>query len=243
MKTGNMTMSEIEAGGSARAAGAKALAAYLNEEITSGRMGDGMKLPAERQLSEQFGASRGAVRRVLQSLKERGLITQSVGSGTFVRAGAARVLPAADSAAERDAVQISPAELMEARIVIEPLMPKLIVRHATSPDFARMTECLEHAEAAQSVEEYERWDSELHRTFALATHNAFFMKILELMNAVREQGEWGRLKRWSLTPERRREYELQHRAIVDALRDRDADAAGAVLAGHLRGIQEHLFGA
>ena len=237
-------MSEIEAEGSARAAGAKALAAYLTEEITSGRMGDGVKLPAERHLSEQFGASRGAVRRVLQSLKERGLITQSVGSGTFVRAGGARALPAAVLAAEQEcSLQTSPAELMEARVLIEPLMPKLIVRHATSPDFARMMECVERAEAAQTVEEYERWDSELHRAFALATHNSFFIKILELTKLVREQGEWGRFKRRSLTPERRKEYQIQHRAIVEALRDRDADAASAVLSGHLREIQEHLFGA
>jgi DNA-binding FadR family transcriptional regulator len=92
------------------------------------------------------------------------------------------------------------------------------------------------------VEEFEHWDGELHRTFALATHNSFFLKVLELTNRVREQGEWGRLKRHSLTPERRKEYEAQHRAIVETLRDRDAEQAGQMLTGHLRQIQHNLFG-
>ena len=226
-----------------RAAGAKALATYLYGEIASGRMGEGVKLPAERQLSEQFGASRGAVRRVLQDLKDRGLITQAVGSGTFVRAGAAQYLPASEPRVDDAAAsQTSPSELMEARQLFEPLMPRLIARNATTSDFARMMECIERSEAAGTIEEFEHWDGELHRTFALATHNSFFVKIYELMNQVREQGEWGRLKRLSLTPERRKDYETQHRAIVAALRDRDADEAGKGLAGHLRQIQQDLFG-
>jgi len=61
-------------------------------------------------------------------------------------------------------------------------------------------------------------------------------------NRIREQGEWGRLKRHSLTPERRMEYEAQHRAIVEALRDRDAEQADLVLTGHLLQIQQNLFG-
>ncbi|WP_168794100.1 FadR/GntR family transcriptional regulator [Paraburkholderia aromaticivorans] len=236
-------MGDVEAKSPVRAAGAKALAAYLHDEIASGRMRDGVKLPAERQLSEQFGASRGAVRRVLQDLKDRGLITQTVGSGTFVLPGAAKALPAPEIVVDEiSETQTSPAELMEARLLIEPLMPKLIARNATSSDFARMMECIERSEAAQTVEEFEHWDGELHRTFALATHNSFFLKVLELTNRVREQGEWGRLKRHSLTPERRKEYEAQHRAIVEALRDRDAEQAGQVLTGHLRQIQHNLFG-
>jgi DNA-binding FadR family transcriptional regulator len=238
-------MSDVESRSSTvRAAGAKSLAAYLAEEIASGRLGEGSKLPAERLLSEQFGASRGAVRRVLQDLKERGLITQSVGSGTFVRPGAAGTFPARirEQAEPPLDNQTSPAELMEARLLIEPLMPRLITRNATGADFAKMLECIERSEAAQTIEEFEHWDGQLHRVFALATHNSFFLKILELTNRVREQGEWGRLKARSLTPERRQEYEAQHRAIVEALRDRDTDTAIKALTGHLVQIQHNLFG-
>ncbi|MYN13405.1 FCD domain-containing protein [Pusillimonas sp. TS35] len=220
---------------SVRAPGAQALAAYLLDEMRSGRIGPGVKLPAERILSEQFGTSRGSVRRVLAEFRQRGWIRQVVGSGTFA------AMAAADSAAAEGGVSTSPAELMEARLLIEPLMPALIARHATAADFNRMRLCLENAEAATTIEAFEYWDGELHKTFAQATHNHFFLQILELGNQVREQGEWGRLKRLSLTPERRAEYEAQHRAIVAALQDRDAAKACGLLRTHLRQIQTNLF--
>jgi DNA-binding FadR family transcriptional regulator len=72
----------------------------------------------------------------------------------------------------------------------------------------------------------------LHKTFELATHNTFFLRVLELTNEVREQDEWVRLKRISLTAARRMEYEDQHRAIVGALRDRDAELACELLASN-----------
>jgi len=237
-------MGDVETGRlTIRARGAKALASYLEEAIRTGRLTEGARLPPERVLSEEFGASRGSVRRVLADLKGRGLITQSVGSGTFVLPGADGQAPILATGAPRDAVQTSPAELMEARLLIEPLMPHLIARNATVADFARMSECIERSEAAPTIEEFEHWDGELHRAFAIATHNTFFLRILELSNEVREQGEWGRLKRKSLTPERRSEYEVQHRAIVSAMRDRDAELARELLLGHLRQIQHNLFGA
>jgi len=233
-------MSDVDARLTVRAKGARELASFLEQAIRSGRFGEGVRLPPERELSEEFGASRGAVRRVLADLKGRGLIRQTVGSGTFVLPGAS--VPASPPEPVRDAVQTSPAELMEARLLIEPLMPGLIVRYATVADFARMSECIERSEAAPGIEEFEHWDGELHRAFAVATHNTFFLRVLELSNEVREQGEWGRLKRKSLTPGRRRQYESQHRAIVEALRDRDAELACELLTTHLRQIQENLFG-
>ena len=44
----------------------------------------GHRIPTERALGEQFGLSRSTVRRVLHDLKRQRLITQTVGSGTYV---------------------------------------------------------------------------------------------------------------------------------------------------------------
>lgn len=226
-----------------RADGAKSLSRYLRQQIESGSFPPGHRLPTERELSESFRASRGAVRRVLSNFKEQGLITQMVGSGTFVSERAADLQPATGERLPTSvAVQTSPAQLMEARLLIEPQMVALIVRYATASDFERMDECNERCEAANAIDEFEHWDGALHRAFAEATHNAFFLRILELTNMVREEGEWGRLKRISLTPERRRRYEMQHRAIVAALRDRDEVTSRALLKEHLLEVQKNLFG-
>ena len=223
-----------------RAQGARALASYLMAEMSDGKLREGVKLPPERELGERFGVSRGSVRRVLAQFRDQGLITQVVGSGTFV-SGKAETLT--KSPARAASIPTSPAELMVARLLIEPLLPGLIVQNATGADFRQMFHCLERSEAADSIEAFEHWDEELHRAFALATHNSFFVQILDLANEVREQGEWGRLKRISLTPTTRRHYEIQHRAIVEALKERDAGMARKLLSQHLQDIQENLFGA
>ncbi|MDS1141372.1 FCD domain-containing protein [Pusillimonas sp. SM2304] len=221
-----------------RTAGIRALSDHLLLEMSQGSLRQGVKLPPERELGERFGISRGSVRRVLGHFREQGLITQTVGSGTFVSAQAESLR---QTQAEPAAVHTSPAELMVARLLIEPLMPGLIVQHATAADFQHMADCLERSEAADSIEEFEHWDEALHRSFAHATHNSFFVQILDLTNKVREQGEWGRLKRISLTPDTRRQYEAQHRAIVEALKDRDAVLARRCLIEHLEQIQSNLF--
>ncbi|WP_442597649.1 FadR/GntR family transcriptional regulator [Parapusillimonas sp. JC17] len=224
----------------ARAEGIRALSDHLLKEMSEGGLRQGVKLPPERELSERFGISRGSVRRVLAHFREQGLITQTVGSGTFVSAQAEALrqsLPEPQSGP----VHTSPAELMVARLLIEPLMPGLIVQNATAADFHEMFHCLEQSEAAGSIEEFEHWDEALHRSFAHATHNSFFVQVMDLTNKVREQGEWGRLKRISLTPETRRQYEVQHRAMVEALKDRDAVLARRLLVEHLEQIQHNLF--
>jgi DNA-binding FadR family transcriptional regulator len=233
-------VSEAVAQKSVRADGARNLARYLVDEIESGRLAAGQKLPAERVLSETFQASRGSVRRVLSNLKDKGLITQTVGSGTFVAENVQLVLPVVEHAPA--SVQTSPAELMEARLLIETQMPSLIVRYATAADFAKMEECIVRSEAASTIAEFEHWDGALHQAFAEATHNSFFLKILELTTQIREEGEWGRLKKNSLTPERRRQYEEQHRAIVNALRDRDEQLSRELIEAHLIQVQRNLFG-
>lgn len=214
--------------------GVKAFEQYLSDALGSGRLAPGDRLPPERSWCEQFGISRGTVRRVLGRLRERGLITQVKGSGTFVTA-------AGHDSADDGKLYTSPAELMEARLLIEPLMPALIVKNANAHDFRSMEECLLRSEQAESVQEFERWDGELHRSFALATHNSLFLHILELTNRVREEAEWGRLKRQSLTPERMRQYKDQHRAIYEALLNRDLNEARAQMLRHLEQIQSNLF--
>lgn len=222
-----------------RSKGAQALADYLLSEIRSGRIPVGAKLPGERDLSERFGTSRGSVRRVLAALREAGWITQVLGSGTFASRPANEV--SAEQGAGSLVDQISPAELMEARLLIEPLMPSLIVRNATRADFTRMHECLVKSEQAQTVDEFEEWDGALHQALAHATHNHFFLQVLALTNRARQQDDWGTLKRNSLTPERRAEYERQHREIVAALEDRNAEQARNALIAHLAQIQRNLF--
>ncbi|MFL6695464.1 MAG: FCD domain-containing protein, partial [Ramlibacter sp.] len=50
------------------------------------------------------------------------------------------------------------------------------------------------------------------------------------------------LKKRSLSPERRAEYEKEHRNIVQALRERDAQTAKEAMRGHLGHVRRNLVG-
>ncbi len=212
----------------------------LLENLRSRAWRAGHRLPAERELSQIFGLSRSTVRRVLQDFKQRQLITQTVGSGTYVSDQVQQALSAWSAPAA--ALSVSPAELMSARLVLEPAMIDLCVGNATAADFDRMDECNARAEVAGTLEEFERWDAALHAAIAQAAHNGFISAMLQIMNDVRAQDEWGVLKRRSATPERRREYEQEHRALVLALRQRDAEKARALCLAHLVHVRQNMLG-
>ena len=61
------------------------LHARLYEDILSGDIPPGAKLPSERQLAERYGVSRPVVRESLRRLQERGLIVVQPGRGSYVR--------------------------------------------------------------------------------------------------------------------------------------------------------------
>ena len=210
----------------------------LLDGLHSGRWSAGERLPTERQLSAQFGVGRSALRRILREFKDAGLIEQSVGSGTYVTGNLEGKLPPRPSSAS----VVSPAELMDARVLMEPLLVDLVVSQGTAADFQAMEACCRHGEAAQTLEEFEHWDGALHECIARATHNAFFVSVFNLMTLVREHGEWGMLKKQSVTAQRRKRYEREHRKLVAALKDRDAKTARGLLEQHLRNVRFNLLG-
>jgi DNA-binding FadR family transcriptional regulator len=200
----------------------------------------GHRLPTERALSDQYGISRSTVRRVLADFKRRRLITQTVGSGTYVAEQVHEALT--EMAPPHGALAISPAELMSARLVLEPALIDMAIGNATAADFARMDECNHRAEGASTLEEFERWDAALHEAIAQAAHNGFISGVFGLMSEARAQGEWGVLKRRSATPERRLEYQQEHRALVTALKQRDAELARALCLAHLVHVRSNMLG-
>lgn len=220
----------------------ESLEASLLENLRSQQWRAGHRLPTERELSASTGLGRAGVRRVLARLKERGLISQTVGSGTYVTAEASRLLAQDARDAEPSVAATSPAELMSARMVLEPAIVEMVVLHAHSGDFERMLECCDRAEAATTLEDFEHWDGRLHEVIAEAAHNTFVLAVFRLMTQARNQAEWGQLKRRSVTPERRLEYQREHRALVEALMERDATRAREQCLAHLAHVRHNMMG-
>jgi DNA-binding FadR family transcriptional regulator len=219
---------------------AAALRDAILDKLSTGAWRPGQRMPTERALAEQYGLGRAAVRGVLRALKQQRLISQTVGSGTYVAEQAPQLL--AELRRQGATQATSPAELMAARLMLEPAIIEMAIGNATAADFVRMDECNANAEAATTLEEFEHWDGALHEAIADAVHNSFVTRVFQLMNQARAQGEWGMLKRRSATPERRLEYQQEHRALVAALKDRDAAQARALCLAHLLHVRANLLG-
>ena len=210
-----------------------ALKEALLADLRRARWRPGERLPTERQLCADHKVGRAVVRRALAEIKQLGLITQTVGSGTYVSSDAAeRLNPPA---------VLSPAMLMEARLVLEPALIPLIIRNGTAADFQAIEECCRMADAAQTLDVFEHWDGEFHHLLARSTHNAFLIDVFAQISQARGSAAWGGLKRRSATPERRRLYGHQHRALLEALQDRDAAMARQALVEHLTDVARNMF--
>lgn len=217
--------------------------ANLLDQLHSGQWQAGERLPTERAFAELHQISRSTVRNVLADMKAQGLIAQTVGSGTYVTDTAfgagAQKNPSAQ--ATDGAWHTSPSELMQARMALEPSIMEMVIGHATADDFAQMDNCCTRAEAAVSAEEFEVWDGMFHEIIARAAHNNFVARLFKLMNQARANGEWGMLKKRSLTPERRLAYQAEHRALFNAIKDRDPELAKALATDHLVHVRRNLL--
>jgi DNA-binding FadR family transcriptional regulator len=227
--------------------------AVLHDGLRNGELVAGSKLPTERALADQLHAPRTAVRAALAALEREGSITRHVGRGTFVAhgsldgAGSLLGNGGPDGSPGRSGgvisvPQTSPAEIMQTRLLLEPEVAALAARHATQEDTDHLRHCLRRGESSGSFEEFEAWDSALHRGIARAAHNALLLRLFDTMNAARELPVWGSIKRRSASAERRCGYQAGHTAIVDALSERDADLARDAMRSHLLDVRTNLLG-
>jgi len=214
----------------------------------------GSRLPTERQLAVNLGASRTSVRRALTVLEAEGRISREVGRGTFLReepwsadsGGNGAAAGQAGRAESRNGAHpgqagFAPADVMTIRRLLEPPAMRLVVAWATTADFEEITRCLAGGERATSYDEFESWDLALHRSIMAASHSPLLTRLYAVLEEARHSRFWGDLKRRSASRERQRAYQADHAELVAALRARDADRAVEAMRAHLARVAGHLF--
>lgn len=222
------------------------LAEIILAESARAGLRAGSRLPTERQLAADLGATRTSVRRALAVLEAEGRISREVGRGTFLRDAqehdGGQGAPEPGGAETDGAVSFAPADVMSVRRLLEPPAMRLVVAWATAADFTEMDRCLAGGERAASYDEFELWDLALHRTIVAASHSPLLTRLYGVIEEARHTRFWGDLKRRSASRERQRAYQADHQDLVDALRTRDADRAVEAMRVHLARVASHLFG-
>jgi DNA-binding FadR family transcriptional regulator len=189
------------------------------------------RLPSERHLAEQFQVSRGTIRAVLQVLEDQQMVTRQIGSGTYVN------LQITSDQYEISSI-ISPIEMVEVRIAVEPQMVRLAIANASYRDLENLHNALTKCENyGGNPENFVLADTAFHLALAGCSKNKLLLWVYERISKVRQNAQWQNMKAKLLTPERINYYNEQHRAIYDAILSRDVKKANKLIKNHLYGFK------
>src|SRR2546430_6425217 len=162
------------------------IVAQIERAIYEGRLAHGDKLPPERQLVREFGASRVAVREALRALEHRGLVEVRQGSagGYFIRELDATTVVRDLSTLFRLG-RVSLAQVAEARALLEPESARLAAARVTDHELKRLGECLETRTASGLTSRRRRaLDAEFHRVVAAAARNPVHAAVTHALTAL-----------------------------------------------------------
>lgn len=206
----------------------------LVEQIESGELAPGQRLPTEQEIVATTGVSRTVVREALASLRARGLITTRQGLGAFVAAEASsrpfQIVP-------RDIETIDEVlRVLELRMGVEVEAAGLAAARRSDADLERMRACLAALDAAiDAGESGAGEDSRFHRTVLAATANDKFTRLFDAFGDAMIPRQWADLDGMSPADQKRYRTRMQteHRSILAAIEARDADAARRAMRSHL----------
>ena len=198
----------------------------LGARIAGGGYAPGAVLPSEAVLGASLGVSRTVLREAVKVLASKGLVEARPKIGTRVRPRAEWNMLDPDVLAWQCAGSDLPGvaeDLMEIRRVVEPHAAALAAGRATEAEVLRIAAAYADMERAPDIESSVEPDVRFHLAIMEATHNAFLRPLGALIRAALSASF-----RLSKMPPGAHERSMpRHRAVLDAIRDHDPEAARA----------------
>ncbi|MEF2976960.1 GntR family transcriptional regulator [Subtercola sp. YIM 133946] len=193
----------------------------LREGILSLAMSPGERL-TERALESELQASRTPVRAALTRLEAEGLV-QRDGRGFIV--------------APIDLAEI--AALLEFREVVEAAGVRLACERAADAELEALDARLLSFDASGSGEQSHRMGTDFHVELVRLSQNAFLTAAAESSMTRLSRTRWLEVQ----TEASRALAMSEHRAVLAAVRARDAERAVSLLTGHIRSTRDRLLDA
>lgn len=213
------------------------IAERLRRDIADGALlkKDG-RLPPERELAQRLEISRAHLRRVLDLLSAEGTIFRRHGQGTF-----ALPPPATDAARLKPlARRITPAEVMEVRLDLEPTLAALAARRATDQERQQFAQITAATQTPTSQAAYDAADDIFHYKIAEMAHNALFLTMYEAIRSVRHEAAWTRPRAETYSDDVFALLARQHESLAKAIIEGDGGAAAAAMTSHLHSVSDTL---
>lgn len=213
----------------------------LHKSILSGAFKVGDKLPTERELCEQFGVSRAPVRQALSALELNGFIYSRQGEGVYVKSNRPQ-----SNNLKSDLVleSVSPEDIVEARMNIEPLIIKFACERVTEEDIKELHALIKKMEAETKAGIYvPENDEAFHFAIAKASHNEIFIKIMkDIIYSIKHQKLWQFIRERIGTKQDYRNFNFQeHQLIFKAIEEHNQEEAVRLMTLHLQNLYDQYW--
>jgi DNA-binding GntR family transcriptional regulator len=200
--------------------GKSSLGEFVRDQVRAGIQsghfapGDRMR---ENDIAEWLGVSRTPVREALRHLESEGLLMFLPWSGVVV--------------AELDSQQV--VELYKVRASLEGLAASLAAQHISDTELLLLEALITRGGQADDPAELAHINKRFHETIYAACHNRYLIQNLRGL-----QSALALLKGTTYSHEGRREQaDIEHRALFEAIRNRDSEAADRLSREHMKGAE------
>jgi GntR family transcriptional regulator, transcriptional repressor for pyruvate dehydrogenase complex len=206
------------------------VAEQITAWIADNGLQPGDRIPPERELAARLGVSRATLSQALVALEVIGVVAVRHGDGTVVtQSRTGRIVEAIRAHADRIP------EIIDTRDALETKLAALAASRRTDEDLARIDAALEAMAAdveagGRGVEGDERF----HGAVTTAAHSLLLARLMEeIGDLIRET----RIESLS-QPDRPRASLAGHRAIADAIRAGDPEAASEAMHAHVAMVSD-----
>jgi DNA-binding GntR family transcriptional regulator len=190
-------------------------AQYIRDQILSGALKPGSKIDQDR-VADDLGISRIPVREAIITLEAEGMVETIARRGAFVAA-------------------ITPTDIRDHYEMYGVLSGLAAKRSATQPDPGlpdRLSALIDKMRETEDPREQDRLNYEFHREVNLGGSSRRLNVVLRMLSTNMPTHFFEYNVEWQ------QHAETEHRAIVDAIREGDGDAAAAAVADHFRHVGE-----
>jgi GntR family transcriptional repressor for pyruvate dehydrogenase complex len=202
----------------------------IQQLIAKRKLKAGDKLPSQRDLAEQLGVGRPAIREALKRLEAMGIVKVQHGkSSTIEKVDLSTIMGNVSNLLELAPIDVL--QLLEAKEIVEFKCSELASQRATEKDLIEMKGYLEEMEKnKKNPKVHAEADYLFHFTIVKAADNPFIIEIMKVLGKMIEKAiEETAIEDDLIGRERAMRY---HRSLYRAIRQKDGKKAAEVLHKH-----------
>ncbi len=209
----------------------------IKQMIVDGELRPGDRLPREADLAERLGLSRNSLREAVRALSLIHVLDVRQGDGTYVTSLEPALLMDAMGFVvdfHRDDTVL---QFLEVRRILEPAATAMAALHMPQSEIAELGALLDSLGANPTVEELVANDLEFHHRIAAGSGNQVLCSFVDSVS-----GRTQRARTWrGITQDAAVARTVsEHRAIQQALAERQPEVARSWATVHIAGVEQWL---